>query len=77
MELTDIGAALVMLFVISCFIYAVVPPHWQSPLGFLIIMCCGMPAGLLILAALAQPAILIPAAFVLGVLAIGRTRARG
>lgn len=77
MELADIGAALVMMFVVSCFIYAVAPPHWQSPLGFLIIMFGWLPAGLVLLAILAQPALLIPAVFILGILMVGRNRARG
>ena len=69
-----ISAVVIMLILIGGFAYCMAPPHWQTPLGFLLIAFGWMPVALVILAMLAMPAILIPAVFILGALLIGRNR---
>lgn len=66
------ASAIIFGFIGFC-IYTQLPPDWQTPLG-LAICCIGWaPAGLLLLALLKLPAVMIPAVFLLGI-AVTRTR---
>lgn len=69
-----IAASVIMFALIGAFAYCMAPTHWQTPLGFLIIAFCFVPAALAVVAILAYPAILIPAVFILGIMIIGRPR---
>lgn len=65
--MSDYMALGILLLIASFFVYAVAPPRWQTPLGFALIVCMA-PAGLGVLALLAQPAVLVPVALLIGIL---------
>jgi len=67
-EIHDFMALAVVMMGIGLVIYCMMPSHWQTPLGFLLIVIGIVPAGLLVLTLLAKPAFLIPAALVMGAL---------
>jgi hypothetical protein len=67
-------AVVIMLTVIGGFIYCMVPPHWQTPLGFMIITFGWVPVLLLGMALISMPIFLVPASFILGIFLIGRSR---
>lgn len=70
-SMSDFVALGIVAVVVGFFVYAMAPRHWQTPLGFTIIVCA-MPAGFAAVALLSQPALLIPAALFLGILIAGR-----
>lgn len=65
----------ILLTIAGAFIYAAAPTHWQTPLGFVLITFGWLPVLLVILALLAKPVLLIPAAIILGILMVGPPRA--
>lgn len=69
--MSDFVALGIVAVVVGFFVYAMAPRHWQTPLGFAIIVC-SMPAGFFAIAFLSQPAILIPVALLFGILIAGR-----
>lgn len=73
--ISDFVALGLFLLAIGFVGYCVAPPHWQTPLGFLLIVVGFVPAGLVALTLLAKPALLIPAALIMGVLMAIRRRA--
>lgn len=68
----DFIALGIMCFVVGVFAYCFAPDHWQNPLGFMIIVGAIVPVGFVVLALLSTPALLIPAALVMGVFLVGR-----
>lgn len=60
--------------VIGLLIMTQMPKEWQTPGGYVLVTFGGIPAALLVIATLAQPAILIPAVFAFGVLCATRRR---
>lgn len=75
MDIEVIGSVAIMLVLVGVFIYCMMPPVWQNPLGFLLIVAGIVPAGLVVLTLLAKPALLIPAVFIMGALMASRRRA--
>lgn len=65
--MSDYLALAVMAVIVGFFVYAMAPPRWQTPLGLLIIVVAVVPAGLAGITLLSKPAVLIPAAFLLGI----------
>jgi len=74
-DITDFIALGLFMVGIGFVSYCMAPTHWQTPLGFLLIVIGIVPAGLLVLTLLAKPAILIPVVFVMGALMASRRRA--
>jgi hypothetical protein len=70
--LSDFIGLAVLLSLVGCAVYTQVPRHWQGVMGFLIITFGWVPAGFLAICIAKEPAVLIPAALILGLLAIGR-----
>lgn len=70
----DFAAIAVLCTVIGFFAYTQVPKHWQTLTGFLLIVFGWMPAAILVISIMKQPALLIPAVFVLGVFTAYRKR---
>lgn len=70
--LSDFLGLAVLMSLIGCAAYTQVPRHWQGVMGFLIITFGWVPAGLIVICITKAPAVLIPAALVLGLVAIGR-----
>lgn len=73
--LEDFAALGVLITIIGFLVYTQVPRHWQTPLGFTLIVFGWVPAGLIVLALLKHPAIMAPALFILGILVSQRRRA--
>lgn len=71
-DITDFIALGLFMVGIGFVGYCMAPAHWQTPLGFLLIVIGIVPAGLLVLTLLAKPTILIPVAFVIGALMASR-----
>lgn len=61
-------ALAIICFLVGVFVYMMAPSHWQTPFGFTIIVTLIVPAGLVALVLLSNPAVLIPAALVMGFL---------
>lgn len=70
----ELGALAVLCTIAGFFAYTQVPKHWQTLTGFLLIVFGWMPAAILVISIMKQPALLIPAVFVLGVFTAYRKR---
>lgn len=71
----DYVGTVLLCLLLSIVCYCMAPRHWQQGLG-LLLMCIGwIPGGLVLLAAMKEPVILIPAAFLGGIVAISSRRA--
>ena len=66
--MNDFIALGIICLLAGAFAYSVAPGHWQTPMGFAIIVIGFVPAGLVALVLLSNPAVLIPAALVMGFL---------
>lgn len=73
--LEDFAALGILITIIGFFAYTQAPAHWQTPLGFGLIVFGWVPAGLVVLTLLKHPAIMLPALFILGILVSQRRRA--
>lgn len=71
----DFAALAVLLTICGFFAYTQAPRHWQGLGGFLLISFFWVPVAILGICIMKQPVLLIPAAFVLGVLTVSRRRA--
>jgi hypothetical protein len=74
-HLEEIAATVVLFSVLGFLAYTQVPRHWQTPLGFLLIVFGWMPAAVIVFCIMKEPGLLIPAVFVLGVFTAYRKRA--
>lgn len=66
--LEDFAALGVLITILGFFAYTQAPRHWQTPLGFALIVFGWVPAGLIAIALLKHSAIMAPALFILGIL---------
>lgn len=73
--LEDFAALGVLITIIGFFVYTQVPRHWQTPLGFALIVFGWVPAGLVVLTLLKHPAVMAPVLFILGIVVSQRRRA--
>lgn len=71
----DFAGAMVLFTVLGFLAYTQAPRHWQTGLGFLIIVFGWIPAAFIVVSIVKEPVIAIPAAFVIGALTISRRRA--
>lgn len=71
----DFAALFVILTIVGFFAYTQAPRHWQTVTGFLLIVFGWMPVILIGICIMKEPALLIPAVFVLGVFTVSRRRA--
>ena len=70
----DFGALAVLITIAAFFAYTQAPRHWQGIMGFLLIVFGWVPLALLAILVLKEPAFLIPAVFVLGIVMAWRPR---
>lgn len=68
----EIAATVVLFSVLGALAYTQAPRHWQTGLGFLMIVFGWMPVVVLGLCIFKQPGILIPAVFILGAVMAGK-----
>lgn len=71
----DFGALAVLMAIAGAFAYTQAPRHWQNLLGFLLIVFGFLPLVLASLVVLKEPALLVPAVFLLGIVMAWRRRA--
>lgn len=74
-HLEEIAATVVLFSVLGFLAYSQAPRHWQTGLGFLLIVFGWMPVAVLGLCIVKEPVILIPAIFVVGTVMAYRKRA--
>lgn len=70
--MADFVAILIICLLVAGFGLMAAPDHWQTPLGLLIATAAIVPAGIVVVTALKYPAVLVPAAFLIGVLVTRR-----
>ncbi len=73
--LEDFAALAVLLIIIGFFAYTQAPRHWQTGIGFLLIVFGWIPLAIIGICIMKEPVLLIPAVFVLGVFTAYRKRA--
>lgn len=71
----DFAALGVLVTIIGVFAYCQAPKHWQSPMGFLLIVFGWAPVVIIGMCIIKEPVLLIPAAFVVGCVTVSRRRA--
>lgn len=70
----DLAALCIIITILGFCVYTQVPKHWQTKIGFLVIVFGWMPAALIGFSLFKQPALLIPAALIAGIVINPRKR---
>lgn len=68
----DFAGLALLMFMASFCVYTQVRHVWQTPLGFLVIMCAWMPAGIALLCLIKYPLVSCVVCLVFGAMVVQR-----